>query len=92
VMGAIQLNASPFAEVVRITSADGKDFALPDGDHWTPLRIDRIPAGHYTVTFKGADGATQTQPCDVADSAPACTIEIKPIDDATIEQLVGGSK
>jgi serine/threonine-protein kinase len=91
-LGVLELNASPFAEVVGITSDKGKAIPLPAGDHWTPMRLDDLPAGKYTVDFKGPDGSTQSQPCDVDQSAQVCSVEMKPIDDNAIEQIVGGSK
>jgi serine/threonine-protein kinase len=92
-MGALELNATPYAEVVSVTSEQtGKSMPLPAGDHWTPLRLDAIPDGRYTVTFKGADGSTQSQHCEVLIIEQVCTIELKPIDDHAIEEIVGGAK
>jgi serine/threonine-protein kinase len=91
-MGALELNATPFAEVVSVTSDKGKAIPLPAGDHWTPLRLDEIPAGRYDVSFKGSDGSTQSQQCDVAQSPQVCNIELKPIDDTAIEKIIGGAK
>ena len=90
--GALELNASPFAEVVSVTSDKGTAIPLPAGDHWTPLRIDDLPTGRYAVGFKGPDGSTQSQQCDVAQTAQLCSIELKPIDDSAIDQIVGGTK
>ena len=90
--GALELNATPFAEVVSINSEQGKAITLPQGDHWTPLRLDDVAVGKYSVTFKGTDGATQSQSCEVTQTAQVCTIELKPVDDNTIEQIVGGAK
>ena len=90
--GALELNATPYAEVVGVTSEQGKAIPLPQGDHWTPLRLDGIPPGKYAVTFKAADGSTQNQSCEVTQTPQVCTIELKPIDDNTIEQIVGGTK
>jgi serine/threonine-protein kinase len=91
-MGILELNATPFAQVVSVTSEKGAAVALPPGDHWTPLRLEQVPVGKYTVQLKAADGATQSQPCDVVEAGQVCTIEMKPIDDAAIEQIVGGAK
>jgi hypothetical protein len=44
------------------------------------------------VTFKGVDGATKQQQCSAAQSAQACTVEMKQIDDNAIDQIVGGAK
>jgi len=91
-MGVLELNASPFAEVVGVTSDKGKAIPLPAGDHWTPMRLDDIQAGKYTVNFKGPDGSTQSQQCDVDQSAQVCSVDMKPIDDSAIEQIIGGAK
>ena len=90
--GVLQLNATPYAEVVSVTDDKGKAVALPAGDHWTPMRLDAIPPGHYVVTLKGPDGSPQNQQCDVTDSPQVCAIELKPIDDNTLEQIVGGTR
>ena len=91
-MGALELNATPFAEVVSVTSDKGNAIPLPAGDHWTPLRLDDLPTGKYTVSFKGPDGNTQSQQCDVAQTAQVCGVELKPIDDSVIDQIIGGTK
>jgi serine/threonine-protein kinase len=91
-LGALELNATPFAEIVSVTSDKGKVVVLPAGDHWTPFRLDDVPWGRYTVGFKGPAGNTQQQQCDVAQSAQICTIELKPIDDSAIDQIVGATK
>jgi serine/threonine-protein kinase len=91
-MGVLELNATPYAEVVSVTSDKGKAISLPGGDHWTPLRLDGIPAGRYAVDFKGPDGTTQRQQCDVAQSEQVCNIELKPVDDTAIEEIMRGAK
>jgi len=78
-LGALELNASPFAEVMSVTSEKGQAMPLPVGDHWTPLRLDEIPIGRYAVSFRGTDGSTLNQQCDVAQTAQLCTIELKAI-------------
>ena len=91
-LGALEVNATPFAEVVSVTSDKGKSIPLPAGDHWTPLRLDDIPPGTYAVQVKGADGAALTQPCVVDQSGQFCSFELKPIDAQAIEEIVGGAK
>jgi tetratricopeptide (TPR) repeat protein len=91
-LGVLELNATPYAEVVSVTSHKGKTVALPAGDRWTPLRLDDVPVGNYTVTFKGPDGATKQQQCSAAQSVQICSIELQPIDDSAIDQIVGGAK
>jgi serine/threonine-protein kinase len=91
-IGVLELNATPFAEVVSVTSENGKILPLPVADRWTPLRLDGIPAGKYSVVFKGADGSTQSLLCEVNQTAQICSIELKPIDDHAIEEILGGAK
>jgi serine/threonine-protein kinase len=90
--GVLQLNATPYAEVMSITSDKGKAMALPTGDHWTPLRIDEIPAGQYSVVFRGPNGNTQSQQCAVDSTPQICSIEMKPIDDSALDGIIGGAK
>jgi len=91
-MGVLELNATPFAEIVSVTSEKGKTIPLPAGDRWTPLRLEQIPIGRYTVSFKGSDGSAQSQQCDAAQTATLCHVELKPIDDPAIEEIIGGAK
>jgi serine/threonine-protein kinase len=91
-MGVLELNATPYAEVVSVTSDKGKALPLPTEDHWTPLRLDDVPTGSYAVVLKGPDGSTQSQQCDVVQSTQVCTVELKPIDDNAVEEIIGGAK
>jgi serine/threonine-protein kinase len=91
-MGVLEINAAPFAEVVGVTGEKGNIIPLPAGDHWTPLRLEEIPAGSYTVDLKGSDGSVQRQQCDADATAAVCSIELKPIDDKAIKQIVAGAK
>jgi serine/threonine-protein kinase len=91
-LGALEINAAPYAEVVSITSDKGAAIPLPAGDHWTPMRLDGIPVGKYTVSFKGADGATQGLQCEAAQTAQVCNMVMKAIDHEAIDEIVGGAK
>ncbi|WP_263385462.1 serine/threonine protein kinase [Granulicella arctica] len=87
----LQLNASPFAEVVSITSSDGKVVPLPSGDHTTPLRVDGVPEGSYTVIFKTADGATKQSVCDMTVDH-LCKSDSAGISDSQIDEILAGKK
>jgi serine/threonine protein kinase/predicted negative regulator of RcsB-dependent stress response len=91
-LGSLELNATPFAEVVSITSEKGSAIPLPAGDHWTPMRLDGIPVGKYTVSFKGADGTTQGLQCEAAQTAQVCNMVMKAVDRDSIDEIIGGSK
>jgi serine/threonine-protein kinase len=91
-LGALELNATPYAEVVSVTSEKGSAIPLPAGDHWTPMRLDGIPVGKYSVTFKGVDGVTQGEQCEAAQTAQVCNMVMKAIDHDSMEQIIGGAK
>jgi serine/threonine protein kinase len=87
----IQLNASPFAEVISVTDSKGQVIPLPAGDHTTPLRIDNVPQDAYNVVFKGADGSTKQQRCDLA-ADHLCTASFTAITDSQIDEILEGQK
>jgi eukaryotic-like serine/threonine-protein kinase len=91
-LGALELNATPYAEVVSVTSEKGNLIPLPAGDHWTPMRLDGIPLGKYTVSFKGTDGVTQGEQCQAAQTAQVCNMVMKAIDHDAIDEIIGGAK
>jgi serine/threonine protein kinase len=91
-LGALELNATPYAEVVSVTSEKGNAIPLPTGDHWTPMRLDGIPVGKYTVSFKGADGSTQGEQCEAAQTAQVCNMVMKAIDRNALDEIIGGAK
>ncbi len=91
-VGMLQITATPFAEVVSITSEQGTAVALPAGAA-TPLRLDGLAAGRYSVVVKGPDGAVQPpQSCVVGEQAAPCTFALKPIGDAELDEIVGAAK
>jgi serine/threonine-protein kinase len=89
---ALEIAAAPFGEVVSITSDKGSAVPLPAGDHWTPMRLDGLTPGAYSVVVKGSDGNTQTQSCTAAQTPQVCAIPLQPIDDKALDAIVGGSK
>ncbi|MGA2046464.1 MAG: protein kinase [Terracidiphilus sp.] len=89
---ALEIAASPFGEVVSITSDKGTAVPLPAGDHWTPMRLDGLTPGSYSIVVKGSDGNTQTQSCTAATTPQVCSVPLQPIDDKALDEIVGGSK
>jgi serine/threonine-protein kinase len=64
-----EINATPYATVTRITSADGRFKKELNVE--TPVRVD-LPAGTFTVEFKGPNGETATETLsNVAAGSPA---------------------
>jgi hypothetical protein len=89
--GTLQVNATPYAEIVSITAEDGKQIALPTGAA-TPLRLDGVPSGRYSIVLKGPNGVQAPQSCTVSAAAQACNFSVQSIGDAEIDEIVGGSK
>jgi hypothetical protein len=56
------------------------------------MRLDGIPVGKYTVSFKGADGTTQGLQCEAAQTAQVCNMVMKAVDRDSIDEIIGGSK
>ena len=88
----LQLNAAPYAEVVSITPAKGSSLKLPEGAHMTPLRIDSVAEGTYSVVFKGTDGSSHTESCVVSDDSHLCAMESAPLTDQDIDTIVKGAQ
>jgi hypothetical protein len=63
-----EINATPYATVTNITSTDGR-FKLAVNEE-TPIRV-ALPAGTFTVEFKGPNGQTATEAIsNLASGAP----------------------
>ena len=88
----LQLNASPFAEVVSLTAAQGAAVPLPPGDHTTPLRLEGVPQGEYTVVFREANGAQRQLACSVSEASHLCALPGTPLSDADVDAVIAGSK
>lgn len=85
----MQLNASPWATVISVQDASGKDTALPEEDQTTPMRLDGVAVGKYKVTFEGPNQQQQTVACEVSVEQHLCTAEISPVD---MRNVVTGEK
>ena len=89
----LQLNASPFAEVMSVKGSKGDNVPLPAGDHMTPLRIEGVPEGSYTVAFKTPDGTGATATCDLkVDGDHLCVAPSADLTDTQIDQILAGQK
>ncbi len=87
----LQLNASPFAQVVKISPrGGGAAIALPPGDHSTPMRLEGIPQGTYTVVFQSPNGSSVQQDCPVSDKDHQCFAEVDKLTDADLDAIEKG--
>ncbi|WP_255551294.1 serine/threonine-protein kinase [Granulicella sp. dw_53] len=85
----LELNALPWAVVQQIADETGHIVALPSSDHNTPLRLEGIPVGNYTVTFVGVDKIVQMEHCQLTQSQHLCTSTFPEPD---IKQLLVGDQ
>jgi serine/threonine-protein kinase len=85
----IEINASPWAKILRIQDSNGKALSLPEEDETTPIRFDAIDEGSYKVTLEGPDNQTQTIDCTLTADNHLCTADFGTID---IQQVLKGAK
>jgi serine/threonine-protein kinase len=84
----LELNASPYAEVVSVTPEKGAAISLPPGDHWTPMRIDGVPAGTYSVLFRSG-GTELTATCVVSSENHLCAPRQPGLSEDDISAIIG---
>ena len=89
----LQLNASPFAEIVKITpTGGGAALRLPAGDHSTPMRLEGVAIGSYVVEFRSAGGASETKTCSVSETDhPLCVSGPVKLSDEAVEEIEKGA-
>ena len=84
----LQVNATPWATVLRVEREDGTAVALPPGGRETPLRLDGVVVGRYTITLAGANGEEHTVTCHISTTDHLCAAAVGSID---ISQLLAGN-
>ena len=85
----MEINASPWAKVLRVQDEAGKDIALPDVDQSTPLRLDGLKAGKYRVIFADPEGQQKTVECNLSTVNHLCTTDMGIAD---IQQMLAGAR
>jgi serine/threonine-protein kinase len=85
----MEINASPWAKVLRVQDEAGKDIALPDVDQSTPLRLDGVKPGKYKVVFADAGGQQKTVDCNLSTVTHLCTTDMGIPD---IQQILTGER
>jgi eukaryotic-like serine/threonine-protein kinase len=83
----MEINASPWARVLRVQNADGKNILLPD-DGATPLRLDDLKPGQFMVILAGPNGDRQILNCSISIKNHLCTLQIEAPD---IKQVMMGA-
>jgi serine/threonine-protein kinase len=87
----MEVNASPWATVVRIKNADGKELDLSGQNRSTPLRVDGVAAGQYEVTLEGADNEQQVVHCQISATQHLCTAQMGAADpDQLLQKVLAG--
>ena len=85
----MEINASPWAKVLRVQDQAGKDSALSDVGQSTPLRLDGVKPGKYKVTFADTRGQQKTVDCNLSTVAHLCTADMGIPD---IQQILTGER
>ncbi len=85
----MEINASPWAKILRVQDEAGKDIALPDVDQSTPLRLDGVKPGKYKVILADARGQQKTVDCNLSTVAHLCTTDMGIPD---IQQILTGER
>ncbi|HTZ90679.1 MAG TPA: protein kinase [Alloacidobacterium sp.] len=87
----MDVNASPWATVVRIKNAAGKELDLSGQNRATPLRVDGVAAGQYEVTLEGADNEQQVIHCQISATQHLCTAKMGAADpDQLLQEVLAG--
>ncbi|HEY3987921.1 MAG TPA: protein kinase [Acidobacteriaceae bacterium] len=73
----LEVNASPWATVLKIQNGAGKSIDLRSSDHVTPFRLDGVPPASYEVTLKGpGNGQEQVIRCEINAQQHLCTADL----------------
>ncbi len=88
----LELDASPFAEVLSLTASRGGAFRLLPGSHTTPLRLEKVPQGTYAVVFRQANGTIKQLDCTVSEANHLCALFGTPLSDADVDAIIAGGK
>ena len=85
----INLNASPWARVLKITGEGGRRLEEQTGEHVTPMRLESLPTGHYDITFAGPDNKQQVKSCEITLEQHLCAATF---DKPDVKQLLAGEQ
>jgi predicted Ser/Thr protein kinase len=85
----MEINASPWANVLGVQNDKGDEIALPSANEVTPLRIENVQSGHYKVTLAGADGKQTIVDCDISTENHLCMADLTSVD---MQQLLKGAQ
>lgn len=87
----MDVNASPWATVVGIRNAAGKDLDLSQQNRATPLRVDDLAAGPYDITLQGPDQEQQIIHCQISATQHLCSTDLGGADpDQLLHQVLTG--
>jgi predicted Ser/Thr protein kinase len=86
----LEVNASPWATVVRIQNSAGNSIDLHSPQPLTPFRLDGVPPGSYEVTLKGpGSGQEQVVHCVINAAQHLCSADL---DTPDTQQLLKGAQ
>ncbi len=85
----MEINATPWARVVRVEGEGGQDVPLPKERPATPLRLDNVALGKYTITLSDPSGGSHTTECRISMTDHLCIAVVYAID---LRQLLTGDR
>jgi hypothetical protein len=85
----VNVNASPWARVLKISGEGGRRLEEQTGEHVTPMRLESLPTGHYDVTFSGPDNKQQVKSCEITLEQHLCAATF---DGPDVKQLLAGEQ
>ena len=85
-----QIVATPYAHVLRLTQDGGTAVTLPSGDNLTPLRVNDLPAGSYTLDLQTDGGPVTQTHCHIDGQQHLCYAELSPLSDADVQTILNG--
>ncbi len=85
----LDVNASPWAEVIHIKDAAGKDIRISSEDRMTPLHLEGVAPGQYLVTLADASGSRHEVPCAVSVQQHLCDFALS---DPDVPALLTGEQ
>lgn len=84
----LEINAIPWARVMEIHDNHGRLVQVPNEDRTTPLRLEGLEEGKYTVILAGSRNQIQTVECDLTAINHLCTAQMGTLD---ISQILKGA-
>jgi serine/threonine-protein kinase len=84
----LEINAIPWGRVMEIHDSQGRAVQIPNEDRTTPLRLEGLAEGKYTVILSGPQDQSQTLECNLTATNHLCSAQMGTLD---ITQILKGA-